>query len=430
MIKYLATVMWKHTLLIEDITTMTGNPPDPIAAAARRRAEDRLAECMSARPTDAGREDMSVQHELEVHQIELEMQNEELLLAQVRLEELASRYTDLYDHAPVCYFTLDPRGVIVQTNLAGARLLGLERGRIAGKRLGAFVGAADLLVFNAFLRQVFEAHSQPRCEVALTIRHQVVFVVVTATLAPGSQECLLVVIDDTERKLAEDALHDLSRRLLKAEDEERRRIAKELHDSTAQDLVAVMMTLETLREVLMERGDRGAQQLEDSVAILEKCTHDLRTLSYLMHPPRLEEAGLVGAIRYYVEGFGERTGIAVKLELPDDLGRLDQDVELILFRVTQECLGNIRRHAHSPTVGISVARDTFATVLEISDTGCGFPPASERPQDGSFPRLGVGIPAMRERMLQIGGRLEIESSRCGTTVRATLPTMTKGQKNT
>jgi len=403
----------------------TGNPPDPSAAAVRRRAEDRLAARMSAHRPNAGWEDKSVQHELEVHQIELEMQNEELLVAQDRLAELASRYTDLYDHAPVCYFSFDQRGVIAQANLAGARLLGIERGRIVGRRFGAFVAQADLPVFNAFLGQVFAAQSQPRCELTLAVGNQQVFVLITATLSPGVPECFAVVMDITDRKRADDALHDLSRRLLKAEDEERRRIAKELHDSTAQDLVAVMMTLDALRETLIERGDRGAQQLEDGIAVLEKSTNDLRTLSYLLHPPRLEETGLIGAIRHYAEGFGERTGIAMTLELPEDLGRLAEDVELILFRVTQECLGNIHRHTHSPTAGIRLARDDSAMMLEIRDTGCGFPASSVPSKDGSFPRLGVGIPAMRERLLQIGGRLEIESGPCGTTVRAILPTTTK-----
>jgi len=407
---------------------MTGNPLDPIAADLRHQAEHRMAERMSARSPDAGPNDKSVQHELEVHQIELEMQNEELRLAQDRLVELASRYTDLYDHAPVCYFTLNRRGAIAQANWAGARLLGIDRSRIVGKRLGTFVAEAGLPVFNDFLGQVFAAQPQPCCEVELALGNRRPSVLVTATLSPGSMECLAVVIDVTERKLAEEALHDLSRRLLKAEDEERRRIAKELHDSTAQDLVAVMMTFDALHQTLIERGDKDAQPLEDGLAVLEKCTNDLRTLSYLLHPPRLEEAGLVGAIRHYAEGFGERTGIAMKLDLPDDPERLAEDEELILFRVTQECLGNIYRHAHSPIARIRFARDAATMVLEIRDTGCGFSPAAGRPQDGSFPRLGVGIPAMRERMLQIGGSLEIESSPSGTTVRAILPTMTKGQE--
>jgi len=232
---------------------------------------------------------------------------------------------------------------------------------------------------------------------------------------------IATVRDITARKQAEEALHDLSHRLLKAQDEERRRIARELHDSTTQDLVAVMLTLDSLHESLAGRGDQEVEKLDDSLAILEKCAHDIRTLSYLLHPPRLDDAGLVDAIRHYTDGFAERTSVAMSFELPEDLGPLPEEVELILFRVTQECLANVHRHAHSPMAAIRLTRDASATVLEVSDAGGGVPAAILEAREGPAPGLGVGIPGMRERLRQIGGRLEIESSSRGTTVRAILP---------
>jgi signal transduction histidine kinase len=210
--------------------------------------------------------------------------------------------------------------------------------------------------------------------------------------------------------------------LLQAEERERRRIAKELHDSTAQDLVAVMMSLDSVRENIAGSAAQEARRLEDNQAVLEKCAHDIRTLSYLLHPPRLDEAGLTGAIRHYASGLAERSGIAMTLDLPEDLGRLAEEEELALFRVVQECLGNIHRHAHSPTAAIRLSRDRATSVLEVRDAGCGIPPAVLAAAEGSGPGLGVGIPAMRERLRQIGGRLEIESNSRGTTVRAILPT--------
>lgn len=227
--------------------------------------------------------------------------------------------------------------------------------------------------------------------------------------------------DIEEIKQAEAALRHLTHRLLHAEDSERRRIAKELHDSTAQDLVAVMMSLDSVRARLAGRAVQEAEQLEDSLAVLEKCAHDIRTLSYLLHPPRLDEAGLAGALRHYADGFGERSGIAMTLELPEDLGRLDEDVELVLFRVVQECLGNIHRHARSPTTAIRICREASALVMEVRDVGCGMPPAVLAAARGSGTGLGVGIPGMSERLRQIGGRLEIESGGQGTTIRVIVP---------
>lgn len=180
--------------------------------------------------------------------------------------------------------------------------------------------------------------------------------------------------DITERKRAEEELLEVSGRLLRAEDEERRRIAKELHDATAQDLVAVMLTLDSLRDGIAARSEDEARRLEDSLALLEKCAHDVRTLAYVLHPPRLDEAGLAGAIRHYAAGFHERTGIAVKVEIPADL-HLSNHVELIIFRIVQECLGNIHRHAGSPTAAIGIRHDETSTVLEVSDAGHGLSPA-------------------------------------------------------
>jgi signal transduction histidine kinase len=228
--------------------------------------------------------------------------------------------------------------------------------------------------------------------------------------------------DVTERKRSETALRQLSRRLLTAEDGERRRIAKELHDSTAQDLVAVMMALGGMRqEAGFCGGDKSSKTIEDSLAILENCTHEIRTLAYLLHPPRLDEAGLLGAIRHYTGGFGERTGIAMTLELQNDLGQLPEDVELVLFRILQEGLGNVHRHAKSRAASVRLARDDRATILEITDVGQGFPEGVLTPNGVPGEGSGVGIAGMRERLRQVGGRLEIRSAPECTVVRAILP---------
>jgi PAS domain S-box-containing protein len=232
-------------------------------------------------------------------------------------------------------------------------------------------------------------------------------------------------IDVTERKEAEQSLLDLSGRLMLVEDTERRRIAKELHDSTAQELVAVMMNLESLREGMAVPNSTEAKQLEDSMALVENAAHEIRTLSYRLHPPRLEEAGLIGAIRHYAAGFGERTGIATSVDLPPHAERLMEAVEIVLFRVVQECLGNIHRHAHSKTAFILLKHDASGIVLEVRDEGRGIPPQILEICPGRFTGLGVGIPGMRERLRFIGGNLEIDSSPRGTIIRAVVPGVAK-----
>ena len=223
------------------------------------------------------------------------------------------------------------------------------------------------------------------------------------------------------RRTTEKALLDMSRHLQEAEDAERRRIAKELHDSTAQDLVAVILNLETLREAASVRDPAEASQIEDSIALLEHSAHEIRTLSYLLHPPQLQDSGLTGAVRHYIAGFGERTGIVTSVDLPAKCPELEQIVELVLYRMVQESLVNVYRHAHSSCAAVRLTREGDDLVLEIRDEGRGMPAQPSAPEFNLIPGLGVGLPAMRERLRQIGGHLEIESTPHGTTVRARVP---------
>ena len=224
------------------------------------------------------------------------------------------------------------------------------------------------------------------------------------------------IADVTERKLAEDALRNLSHRLVQAGDAERRRIARELHDSTAQDLAAVLMNLALLQDHLGKSNDLVASQIiADSAALLENSIHELRTLAYRAHPPRLDDSGLAGALREYASGFSQRTGIRVAVEMADAFPRLPEPLEMALFRVVQESLANVLRHSGSATALLRLATTGGAVTLEIADQGCGFA------LDARPPAPGVGIPGMRERLQYCGGRLEVASGSAGTTVRAVLP---------
>jgi signal transduction histidine kinase len=240
----------------------------------------------------------------------------------------------------------------------------------------------------------------------------------------------VVTLDDVSaQKKAERELHDslsqmraLSGRLMRAQDDERRRIAQMLHETTAQDLAALKMMLARLSRTVgstIPETDRSA--LTGSIELAERSITGVRTLSYLLHPPFLDEMGLVSALRWYAEGFAERSAIAVDLDLPASFERLEQDVETALFRVVQEALINVHRHADSPRASIRLRRTGEGLTLEVEDSGHGIPTErlEQLPVGGGV--LGVGVAGMRERLKQLGGTLDIESGEHGTVVRARVP---------
>ena len=230
-----------------------------------------------------------------------------------------------------------------------------------------------------------------------------------------------VAIDIQDRKQAEAELQRLSGQLLRLQDEERRRIARDLHDSTGQDLVALATAMSQLHASIPSSSRKLRKLASQCQALANQCIREVRTVSYLLHPPMLDEAGLEDAIRHYAGGFRERSGIEVELEISPRLGRLKPHVELALFRVVQESLTNIQRHSGSLQARIRIERDPGKITLEIGDKGSGIS-GSLRRRIGKTPSgLGVGIPSMHERVTLIGGHLDIESSSSGTTVLATIP---------
>ncbi|PYI91600.1 MAG: hypothetical protein DME97_13310 [Verrucomicrobia bacterium] len=231
--------------------------------------------------------------------------------------------------------------------------------------------------------------------------------------------------DLTERNKAEEAAQAFPTELLRAQDEERRRIAREIHDSTAQELAVVAMNLGRLEEWIEGRDPWAENLLADSLAILTQGNRDLRTLAHLLHPPMLEELGLIGAIRDYVEGFSARSGIEVELEFSEDFERCPSETETALFRVVQESLSNVHRHSESKFALVKLTRIDDIIELTIADRGRGLP-AGLLTGTAEDARIGVGISGMRQRIVQLQGRLDITSNKEGTTVRAVLPCSQKG----
>ena len=214
-------------------------------------------------------------------------------------------------------------------------------------------------------------------------------------------------------------LGSLSARLLEMQDEERRRIARELHDSIGQMLAALSMNLSGVRADI-DRLAKTAAALTDSEELVQEMSKEVRTISHLLHPPLLDEAGLSSALRWYVDGFAQRSKIKVDVDCPNDFGRLPREKETAVFRLVQESLTNIHRHSGSASAKIRLHHSDHEVVIEVEDKGKGIP-TEKLDQMAAVGIPGVGITGMRERMRQLDGKLEIHSSGNGTKIVARLP---------
>jgi signal transduction histidine kinase len=222
-----------------------------------------------------------------------------------------------------------------------------------------------------------------------------------------------------EHQRAEETLRELTGRLFQLQDQERRRLGRELHDGAVQNLVALAMDVSMIRNALPPEAGDARQLVTECVRLIGQSTTELRTISYLLHPPYFDELGLTASLRDFVEGFATRSGIQVTLDIDPGFGRLRCEVELAIYRVIQEALSNVHRHAESPTATISLARHAQFVQLEVADAGRGIPPEILASEGARF--TGVGIAGMRERIRGLGGRLEIQSDDGGTRIQAVLP---------
>jgi PAS domain S-box-containing protein len=223
-----------------------------------------------------------------------------------------------------------------------------------------------------------------------------------------------------ELHVATDSLRDLSARLLRMRDDEQRRLARELHDSVGQLLAAIGMNLAVIAAEADRLTPATARCVSENADLVDEVSREIRTISHLLHPPLLDEAGLASALRWYTEGFAKRSRIAVNLEIPSDIGRLPNDAEIAMFRVVQECLTNIHRHSESDTATIRINAEDDRVTLQVQDQGKGISPEKLEKLTRTG-RVGVGFGGMRERLRQLGGSLEVRSNEDGTLVSAVLP---------
>lgn len=351
--------------------------------------------------------------ELQRARDELEQRGEERLQ---RLREL----TLMVDEMDDAVIWSDLAGRITGLNTAAEKLFGYSRAEVLGGSTLAFTPPEahdEALQIKQRVRMGESIHQREVVRLARDGRRMPVMLSVfpLRNQAGSIVGTAAIVRNLTERKKAESRMRQLAQRLLGAQDEERRRIARELHDSTAQLLVALSISLNRLRmEELTLEEEEWRDLLGECSQLAERATAEVRTQSYLLHPPLLEERGLSAALRFFIDGFTDRSGIDVKFHAARQIARLNPLVELTLFRIVQEALANVHRHSQSARAEVALAIEPGAIALSVRDFGCGLPA-----DPGEL--HGVGLAGMRERVAQLGGSLTLESGQPGVNLRVHLP---------
>jgi two-component system NarL family sensor kinase len=336
------------------------------------------------------------------------------------LAETGRRMQALFSTAMDAILFADSAGHYVDANPAASALLGYSRDEIRAMSVGDFTLPDRKPAISAIWDDMKSGRGH-RGEFVIVRKDGEVRDVEYATVSnvlPGLHGFFMHNI--TERKEAERSVRQFSARLLQLQDEERRRIARQLHDTTAQNLAALRLNLSTISRSPAASDSVVRESIDESVALTEQCIAEIRTLSYLLHPPMIEEAGLLPTLRWYAQGFEQRSGIRVVLDLPPKLDPLPLDLATTLFRIVQEALTNIQRHSGSAVAVIRMERQPEALHLEIEDVGHGMPEPL-REHETLLLASGVGIAGMRERVREHGGEMQIQSQDTGTVVSVNLP---------
>ena len=462
---------------------MTKNPKNTAnAAELRRRAEARLKGQPAPPSTPRTEADTKrLLHELQVHHIELELQNTELQEARNKMETLLATYTDLYDFAPVGYFSVDEQGVVLEVNLTGAAFLGLERSRLINQRLQGFVDPPSRKLLLVFLNKVFASPGKHICELPLLNERGLPFwadlQAASADSPNGSRKwCRIAVSDLTtlkheqevrrrledmalaNQKLKQEIVHrqkveealkkseahyaqlfeqslqmqeqlrHLSRQLLLTQEEERKRISRELHDEIIQTLVGINVHLASLTmkapvnlKDLRKKIIRTQRLVEKSVTIVHRFARELR-------PTVLDDLGLIPALESFIKDFTKRTKIRIRFTAFAGVEQLSSTQRTVLYRVAQSALANVHKHARANEAEVSIRKLQGSIRLEIHDNGKSF--EMERVLFAKRHKR-LGLLGSRERVEMVGGKFGVESAPGqGTTISAEIPIISNGPKNT
>ena len=325
-------------------------------------------------------------------------------------------------------FMLDPDGHIISWNRGAERIKGYTTAEIMGQHFSVFypredveAGKPDQALQTADAEERFENEGWRLRKDGSRFWASVV-ITALRDKAGNVTGFAKVTRDMTDRKQYEESLRRLTGQLLSLQDEERRRLARELHDSTAQVLTALSLNLARMKHSTeLTRHPQMSDALTESAALADQASQEIRTLSYLLHPPMLDEVGLTEALRWYARGFAQRTRIEIDLDIPEEFGRLPRDIETVLFRIVQESLGNVYRHSGSAIAGVRLEKRPAEICLCVWDRGKGLPEGILQRRNGSRATLGVGIQGMEERVSQLGGRMALRPGQPGAVIDVFLP---------
>ena len=310
---------------------------------------------------------------------------------------------------------LDARGCVVYCNLSLAQLLGVPRETVIGRLLLDFVAAEDRSAYQRLLQENQTESNEGEIRLLLADGSIVPTNFSFSLLSRDKSATGVLITDLTSQKQQ----MEFAQRLQSMQDEERRRLARELHDSVGQNLAALSMNIAIVQAQSHKLDSLGARAVSDNAGLVEQVSREIRTISHLLHPPLLDIAGLASALHWYADGFSERSNIKVDLEIPSDFGRLPDELEITIFRIVQECLTNIHRHSGSSTATIRLYQEGDRLTVQVQDRGKGIPLEKHHELIDSGGG-GVGFAGMRERLRRLGGTLEIKSDESGTAVSAIL----------
>lgn len=364
-------------------------------------------------------------HELHVHKIELQMQNEALYKAQEELNDTKMRYFELYNMAPVGYCTLNSGGLILEANLASSQMLGVLRSHLQERPLSDFIYEEDQDIYYLFRKQVEAAHEQQTCELRMCNSEGKIFwVEIIASSEQRAEEALmrrLVFIDISERKTIEqmkkydDKLHSLSEHILRAREDERKSIAREIHDELGQLMTAIKIDLTLLKKNMPKGSELLLPKIATMMGHVDSGIQHIRDIVVKLRPLILDDLGLKAAMEWHAEKYLTSANIKYQLIFNLDEKLLSEDLSTLLFRIYQEALTNSIRHSQANKIMISLTQEKNSLILQIKDDGIGI--IQEQIDD----HKSFGLIGIRERLRPYAGTLEITSEQSlGTTLTASI----------
>jgi signal transduction histidine kinase len=443
------------------------------AGELRRRAKRKLREQPASVVQIENQADTQrLLQELQIHHIELELQNEELKQAKAEVDAALEKYADLYDFAPVGYFSLDAQGLILEVNLTGAALLATDRSRLTDRRFQLFVVPQSRPAFNDFLEKIFAGHEKQVCEVSLQAAGRAAFwadlqAMSAVTLGGVRKWCRVAVIDVAARKQAEAAqnridilaatnrqlaeevvrrqageaalkkseqrarqlleqsrqlqkkMRRFSHQILMVQENQRKQISRALHDDISQLLVGINVHLTVFAKVAASNPRGIPRTIAPLRRLVEKSLRIVHQFARELRPSSLDDLGLIPALRSYIEDFPKRKGRQIQFTAFAGAEALDNDKRTVLYRVVQEALTNVAKHAHASVVKVTIFKTRGGVSLEIADDGKAFEVG--RLSSAAWGNH-LGLHGMRERVEMVGGRFSVVSaSGTGTTIRAEVP---------